>query len=343
MKSFLLIGLLLSVFVFNGNAQEQVNRKQFFLGDSIIEIVLNTNFTKLIVEKKGMEFQPAKITWNAGDSAHAVVEQIKIKMRGYYRRDFCSFASMGFDFSDSTGKSTLRHLKKIKIVVPCEWGPDDEQLLLKEFVLYKIYQLFTPMSYRVRLLHFKFEDNSGYTKSYRQYGFAIEPIDDLAKRNNMQEEEKRKVLSEQTNLLHTTMVSIFEYMIGNTDWAIPPQHNIKLIIPKDSALAPPYIVPYDFDFSGAVNAIYAEPLPTMGIKKVTDRKYLGFKRTLPEIKTILEKFSANEAAVYKVIDDFKLLSKFSKNEMTVFLQGFFTQIKDEAAIKKIFVDGARVK
>ena len=32
-----------------------------------------------------------------------------------------------------------------------------------------------------------------------------------------------------TNRNMMTMVAIFQYMIGNTDWAVPNEHNIKLI------------------------------------------------------------------------------------------------------------------
>jgi len=324
-------------------AQRLTSRKAFFTDTTIIEATLTTDFNKLTNEKKNPVFQPARFTWHKADSAGDVTEPIRVKLRGYYRRSFCSFASMLFDFSDSTERSRLENLKELKVVVPCEWGPDDEQLVLKEYLLYRIYQLFTPLSYRQRLIRFRFVDESGNMKPYRQYGFALEPVDDVAKRNGFKEDEERKVLSEQTNRLHTTMVSIFEYMIGNTDWAIPPQHNIKLLVPKDSAKVPPYIIPHDFDHSGAVNAIYAEPLPTMGIKKVTDRKYLGFKRTMAELNPILAQFIDKEAVIYKMIADFRLLSKFSKDEMTAFFKGFFVEIKDEATVKKIFIDGARAK
>jgi hypothetical protein len=81
----------------------------------------------------------------------------------------------------------------------------------------------------------------------------------------------------------------------------------------------------------------------MGIKKVTDRKYLGFKRTMAELKPILAQFIDKEAVIYKMIADFRLLSKFSKDEMTAFFKGFFVEIKDEATVKKIFIDGARAK
>ena len=49
-------------------------------------------------------------------------------------------------------------------------------------------------------------------------------------------------------------VGIFEYMIGNTDWALSVLHNIKLLELPD---AHRIYVPHDFDYSGFVGTDYA--------------------------------------------------------------------------------------
>jgi hypothetical protein len=324
-------------------AQKVIGRKKFFKSDSLIEATLKTDFYKLSTDKKDSSYQPATITWHNVDSAGDVSEEIGVKLRGFFRRTQCSFASIMFNFKDSTKTSGPKSFKHLKITVPCEWGSEDEQYLLKEYMVYKIYQLYTNLSFRVRLIHFRFEDVSGKIKPYTQYGFALEPIDDLAKRNGFKEQDKRKVLSEQTNRLHTTFVSIFEYMIGNLDWAIPPHHNIKIVAPKDSADVPPYIIPHDFDFSGAVNALYATPPPDMkGIEKVTERRYRGFKRTMDEVKPIVARFLEKEQDVYKLIADFKYFKPGTKKEMTSFFEDFFNEMRDEKNVQKVFVDEARI-
>jgi hypothetical protein len=132
-------------------------------------------------------------------------------------------------------------------------------------------------------------------------------------------------------------------MISNSDWKVPVRHNVKMIRPKDSATVKPYIVPYDFDYCGAVNALYAEPAPYLGIQKVTDRLYLGFPRTLDEINAVVKIILEKENEVLKTITDYPLLRKKGKEEMLAFIQGFFTIIKDQASVKKIFVDNAITK
>ncbi len=326
------------------NAQKIVNRKQFFEDTAILQANLNTNYKTLIGQKKEPVYQPAVLTFQNIDSTGPVKEPIQVKLRGNFRRANCSFASMTFDFEDKTKKSRLTNLKQLKVVVPCEWGSDDEQWVIREYIVYKMLQLFTEKSFRVRLVRFNFDDNSDSIKAYKQYGFLLEDVDDLAKRLDSKEvNETEKIGSEETNRMHTTMINIFQYMISNSDWKVPVRHNVKMIRPKDSAKAKPYIIPYDFDYCGAVNALYAEPAPYLGIQKVTDRLYLGFPRTMEEIKPVVNVFLQKETEVLNLINGFPLLRKKPKEEMLAFIQGFFTLIKDDAMVKKVFIDNAITK
>lgn len=324
-------------------AQKLVSRKQFFEDTTLLQASLNTSYKDLMTNRKVPLYQPATLIFQNLDSSGPLIVPIQVKLRGKFRKANCSFASLFFDFSDSTKKSRLSNFKDLKVVVPCEWGSDDEQWLIKEYLVYKLYQLFTEKSFRIRLVKFTFDDNSDSIKPYKQYGFIMEDVDDLAKRNKCKETGDEKIMTEETNRQHTTMVSMFEYMISNSDWNVPARQNVKLIRPEDSAKAKPYIVPYDFDYSGAVNALYAEPAPYLGIEKVTDRLYQGFPRTAAELKEVIAVFLQKENDVYKTISDFPLLKKKPKEEMLAFIQGFYTIIKDETNIQKIFIDKARTK
>jgi len=341
-KRLVFIGLFLIAISFAG-AQKIVSRKQFFEDTAVLHATLTTSYKMLMENKKEPVYQPASLTFQNIDSSGPIREPISIRLRGKFRRANCSFASIFFDFSDSTKKSKLSNFKELKVVVPCEWGSDDEQWLIKEYLIYKLYQLFTEKSFRVRLAKFTFDDNSDSIKSYKQYGFFLEDVDDLAKRNDCKEAGDEKIMTEETNRQHTTMVSMFEYMISNSDWNVPARQNVKLIRPGDSAKVKPFIVPYDFDYSGAVNALYAEPAPYLGIEKVTDRLYQGFPRTVDELKAVISIFLQKENEVFKTINYFPLLKKKPKEEMVAFIQGFYTIIKDESNIQKIFIDKARTK
>ncbi len=129
------------------------------------------------------------------------------------------------------------------------------------------------MSFRVRLLHITYKDNKQKAKSYSQYAFLIEDANDMAERNNCKEFKKAPFSQGPPNRLQMTLVDVFEYMIGNTDWSLANYHNIKLMVPKADSLTRPFVVPYDFDFTGVVDAAYAIPDGQFGNTTVKERVY----------------------------------------------------------------------
>lgn len=334
---FLWVALVPAVF-----AQEKViSRKKFFTQDSVIQVTLTTDMKKLAGQRVKPAFQEATVTWHNADSTGDVTEPARVRLRGNFRRENCGIASMMIDFKTGMDNSRLRNLEQLKFVAPCNRKAEGDGLVLKEYLVYKIYNLITDKSFRVRLMHMNFEDKAGKVKPYKNYAFAIEPIDDVGKRNNCREEDSIKFQTVETNKIHTTMVSIFQYMIGNTDWSIPNFHNIKLLISSDSPWLRPYVVPYDFDYCGAVNAEYAIPQEMLNIEKVTDRLYRGFPATIEEIRPIVALFNEKEPEIFKLIDDFKLLDETEKQVMVNFLKQFFDTIKDEKKVVDIFIKNAR--
>lgn len=93
-----------------------------------------------------------------------------------------------------------------------------------------------------------------------------------------------------------TVIALFQYMIGNTDWSVMNNHNVKEIISKKTALQGHLQCLYDFDYSGLVNAEYAIPSEALGIEKVTDRIYRGYTRTSEEIQNALALFQEKRIA-----------------------------------------------
>ena len=69
--------------------------------------------------------------------------------------------------------------------------------------------------------------------------------------------------------------AMFQYMISNMDWSVPMLHNVKLLQYDNGHKMTP--IPYDFDFSGLVDAPYAIPNPDLDITDVKHRVYMGTK------------------------------------------------------------------
>jgi len=137
-----------------------------------------------------------------------------------------------------------------------------------------------------------------------------------------------------------TLLSIFEYMIGNTDWAVVANHNIKLILPAWVYSDRPFPVPYDFDYSGLVNAHYALADERLQFTTVKERQYLGYPRTYDELDSALKIFREKRLDMYALIDHFDLLSAKSKGEMKDYLEEFYKMILNPRSVRYNFIESA---
>lgn len=313
---------------------------RFFTDQDVIEMTLSTDIRGLQNQKGDDVFQEGTVTMKFPDST-VITENVQVGARGKFRRGYCRIPPIMLNFRTTTGNSRFQSLGKLKLVIGCGIKPSDEELLLKEYLVYKLYNLMEEKSFRVRLLKTNYVDSKGRNKSFTQYSFLIEDDADMARRNNCKKKEHGQYLTEATDRNTMTMVALFEYMISNTDWSVPNNHNVKLIFDRNNEAAPPHAVPYDFDYCGLVDASYAIPHEIIGTEKVTERVYRGFPRTIEEIQITLDVFRQKKSDIYAVINNFSLLSTRTKKTMTDFLDEFFELIGNSYRVKNVFVDNAR--
>jgi len=204
-------------------------------------------------------------------------ERAEVRTRGIFRREArnCSFPPIRLDVPTGRMEGTVFHGQdKLKLVMPCREGRGNFQaLVLKEYLAYRMLNVLTPFSFRVRLVDLTVHDTSGDNDPIRQVGFAIEDDEALAARNRAVVSEWERFSPGGMDVPQASLVSVFQYMIGNTDWSAVEFHNAILLWDDQGRYL---TVPYDFDFSGIVEAPYATPDPRLGIRTVRDRLYRGF-------------------------------------------------------------------
>jgi hypothetical protein len=317
----------------------RIDSVKIFTDDKPIEMTLTTDYKKLLANKLKMAVQPATVTLRFPDSS-TYTGSADINARGKTRKESCIVPPIMLNFKNSSSDA-MRSLHKVKMVCACTNGAADEQLALKEFIAYKIYNLLTDMSFRVRLLHVTYIDEKGRAKTYSQYGYLIEDVDAMAKRNKCKETQKIAFNTEGTQRQQMTLVALYEYMIGNTDWSVPNYHNIKLITPKENPNSPPYAVPYDFDYSGLVNAYYAVPAEELQLTSVTERDYRGFPRSMEELQEIIKLFNDQKDNINNLIMNFEPLNSRSRKEMTGYIADFYKIINNKNSVETEFIKNAR--
>jgi hypothetical protein len=340
MKKFLLF-LLIVVAIYIPVAAQKLDRKKFFDDESIVTATLEMDIKDLLAKKAKQRYLPGTMMLSFKDGS-TVNEKITATVRGNFRRETCYMPGLTVNFKADTN-SSMAKFKTMKISNGCNSGDEPGQLVIKEYLAYKIYNLLTDMSLRVRLMNISFKDVSGKRKPYTQYAFMIEDVDDMAKRNNMVEVEEVKFNTEQTNRDQMTLVTLFEYLIGNTDWSVPAYHNVKLIAPKDDKSVRPYVVAYDFDICGFVDPPYAtidEQLQSQ-ISSVRERLNRGFPRSMEELKIAVKIFNDKKEKLIGLIKNNEYLNSREKSRSVGYVEDFYKTINSDRDLQRIFVEGGR--
>jgi hypothetical protein len=340
LSSALLLLCICALQITNAQSSSEF-RENFFKDISILNLTIVTNTGKLFKNnKQGFVLPAAAVTKLANGTD--VNDRIEIEVRGHFRHDYCYVPPLKVIFNYDKS-AALASLKSLKLVNECKISNVYDQYILKEFVAYKIYNLITDMSFRVRLVNVNFVDSFGKRKPLIAHSFLLEDIKDVAKRNDCDQYRKSNLVTEATNRRQMTVVAIFEYLIGNTDWAVPVNHNTKLIYSVKDSMSRPYVVPYDFDYSGFVNTEYAVPDERLNIENVRQRLYRGFPRTMQELNDVLYIFQQQKEKIYAAVNDFDLLTPASKRDLTGYLDDFYKTIKDPSAVKDVFINNARTE
>ena len=236
MKKFIVLFFLTAgLFTKQTYSQEQIDSVQFFIDQDVIQVTLETDLRDLLGKRQKDRYLPATVTM-AFENGQSITEGIQLSVRGNFRRENCYMPGLRLDFHNPTSPK-LYKLDKLKLTCGCSSGSENEQLVLREFVAYRIYNLLTDMSLRVRLVNVTFTDSRGKKKPYTQYAFFQEDIDNMARRHGMKEVEETMFGQELTDREQMTLVSLYEYMLGCTDWSVPNYHNIKLIGDKTKPIA----------------------------------------------------------------------------------------------------------
>jgi hypothetical protein len=270
---------------------------------------------------------------------------IKIRPRGRYRRqkDICGFPPLQLDFRKGQVKGTeFRGQNKLKLVTHCNNSRSSyEQNLLQEYLAYRIFNVMTDQSFRVRLLRVDYIDSANAKLFRTKYAFFIEDEDELGDRIGLQPAKVKEITFEQLEPAQAALFSAFQYMIGNTDFSAvrgPSDtwccHNaIPYIGPRGQFIP----IPYDFDFSGLVNATYAAPRPGLKITTVTERQYRGLCSSNSLLPDTLALFAARQPAVEDLVNNQDGLTNASKRSTLRFLKQFYEEISDPKKVDRYLV------
>ena len=267
---------------------------------------------------------------------------VALSVRGITRRssDVCEFPPLRVQFTSPPPPASLfAGQKKLKLVTHCKNNPAFQQYVLLEYSAYRMYNLLTPRSFRVRLANIDYRGADGRPIISR-VGYFLEDLGDLAKRNGLKETHAPELIpNNDLKSADAARYALFQHMISNHDWSMRagPKgreccHNAELMGPLAPGATIP--VPYDFDFSGFVDAPYATPPDQLKIHSVRDRMYRGYCIDNADVVAAARQMRDERPQMMAAVTSTPGLDPATAKRAIGFLDGFFADIASDEAVSK---------
>ncbi len=315
-------------------------KEDLFDAEDPLELTLEADLKSIVKDRRDDErpYRPARL-WYLDQQGDTVSFDIGVKTRGYYRRIYldCNVPPLRLNFKKKQVKNTVfAGQNKLKLVTHCkDKAKAYEQFTLQEYLIYKVYNLITENSFRVRLVRLTYIDTGGKRKPVTKYGFLIEDEDLLAERLGGRILKTGVIHQEKTHRELATLLAVFQYMMGNTDWSVPGHHNIKLVFIGPNL--PPISIPFDFDMAGLITTPYAKPDYRLHISSVRERLYRGYCRSEDEFQAAFAPFNEQQEAIYALFQDFEYLDEKVKGRSLDYLDDFYKTINKPRSVKRKFL------
>lgn len=316
------------------------NAQALFDSNEILEVRIDAPLTTFSRDRSDVDYLDGTFSYT-DEMGETRSFDLKMRARGRYRRQksTCNFPPVRLNFK--TGQvegSLLDGEDKLKLVTHCQnRRAKNEQYVLREYMAYRILQLLTDKSFRVRLMRITYVNNEDNNDSMTKYGFVIEDDDSVGERLGLTRQAVKALNYRELAARQTNLVNMFQYLIGNTDYSLirgPLDddccHNAVPF--SDGNLVSP--IPYDFDFSGLVDAPYADPNPKLKIRSVRTRLYRGRCSNNEHLPGTIAHIVSKKAEIYALMDELRDFDQASRLSITRYLDDFFAEVSNERMVER---------
>lgn len=274
---------------------------------------------------------------------------VRLKPRGKTRRskEVCNFPPLTVNFKKKDVEGTVFAAQdKLKLVTHCQDRKESYQIYYRqEYHIYKVYNLLTDESFRVRPAEITYVDTDGKRKTITRFAFFIEDTDELAGRIGLERYKVQKFRSDELDPFKASRFVMFQYLIANLDWATmggPPGenccHNSKPFIDHAGVVTP---VPYDFDFAGVINAKYASPPEGVKVRNMKTRLYRGLCKHNATVPAAVALINANREAITQLYQETAFLDERDATKAIKFYDGFFEDVNDPKKFERKIIRKCR--
>ncbi|HET9424056.1 MAG TPA: hypothetical protein VFO55_01695 [Gemmatimonadaceae bacterium] len=316
--------------------KEKYTSSKFWESTEPFELTLSVNIKQLQADKGDPgPWRAATVAYTDGaPRAHAA----RVRTRGRSRLKICDrFPPIWVDFQKEDVKGTqLRRLNRFKLVAPCKYPPDYERYVVGEYNVYRIHQLFTPISHRARLVKLTVKDSASGKEAFTKYAFAVEDIDEVAQRVGGVKMAVEGLTNTDLEPRQLAVMGLLQYMIGNTDFSFSARHNLEFVVREGKI----YPIIFDYDQAGVINTVYSLPDASLGIRKVTERVYRGLCVSPDTIHAVLADMKAKRPAIEALYKDElgKLMGGMMASTAVRYIGGFYSEVENPKNVQRNIID-----
>ena len=340
--------LLISILLATPLAAKDAKPPKLFDNPDEMQVTLSGPWNTIKRNKKKDALYPVQLTYTGADGQQHTIDA-EVAPRGITRRlRVCKFPPLKIHFDKKNMKGTeFRGNKSLKLVTYCKIQEKYEQYYVKESLIYRMYNLLTDYSFRVKPMMIEYKDSVENDDPITRFGFLIEDIDDVAKRNDLEKLSVAKIPYTTLDPVTTSILSLFQFMIGNLDWAAvsgPKEdeccHNSRLI-GAGNDINPKYGIPYDFDSSGLVDAHYAAPPEGLKVRSLRQRLYRGFCKYNDELPQTVSLFNEKKTGILALVQDNPHLTDRNRKDVVKYIDDFYEIIDNPKLFDRYIIDKCR--
>ena len=231
-------------------------------------------------------------------------------------------------------------LNEIKIALPGTHTDAGNELIVKEYLAYKMFEKVSDVHFRARLVLLTLIDtNEKGVGKKKLYAIFVEDEEEVAQRLHGTPEGEFGIKMDRFEPEQAALVIMFQYLIGNTDFAVlsgPRKdaccHNARVLAGGDPLLR--VAVPYDFDSAGLVDAVYAAPHEDLPIRKVSERLFRGFCAHNDTLAAARKEFLAQREAIQALVAQEPRLDAQRRRAAVRFVEAFYATLASDWSFER---------
>ena len=330
---------VLTALVSNGSAADPLFQEQ-----STLKVDISAPLSTLVRDRPEEEELPGTFSYTAEDGTRVELD-IQVSARGNFRYKFCDFPPVTLNFRRSQLEGTLlQNQNKLKLVGHCKITRRYEQSVLREYLAYRLLNAMTDLSFRVRLLEVTWVDSEERRGRMVRSAFLIEHRNRLSARIGMEPREIEYTEVSAVQPEHLNLTSMYQYLIGNVDFSPIAGsggeccHNYEMFGSDDGPLV---AIPFDFDFSGIVNAPNAIPDTERGVSRVGQRVYRGWCENNGYIEASIARFREARDTLYAEVAALEELESSVRENVARYMDGFYETVEDPRAVEQEIIASCR--